>query len=309
MCRGRYKANKKQGKVNENLNNSIAIYGSRRQEPYLKELAGLFSLLAGAGFPVTVHPKLGVYLQENGVDLCGAEVSARLPEKTGLVLSIGGDGTFLRSARWVGKREVPVLGVNTGHLGFLSSCNIYELPDMLGAVCRGDVIVERRMVLWVQSHSVPDDIWPFALNEIAFLKEESASMISVRTGVNGHFLADYRADGLIVSTPTGSTAYNLAAGGPILEPTLDCMTLSPVAPHTLTVRPLVVGGDSELELVVESRTGEFRLSLDGRSYPIPAGEKVWIKRAGFSTMLIRKKQTNFATILRDKLLWNASKYE
>ncbi|MDE6772291.1 MAG: hypothetical protein K2J49_06800, partial [Muribaculaceae bacterium] len=121
----------------------------------------------------------------------------------------------------------------------------------------------------------------------------------------GHFLADYRADGLIVSTPTGSTAYNLSAGGPILEPTLDCISLSPVAPHTLTVRPLVVGGDSELELTVESRTRDFRISLDGRSYSLPAGERIWIKRAGFSTMLVRRKDTNFATILRDKLLWNA----
>ena len=130
-------------------------------------------------------------------------------------------------------------------------------------------------------------------------------MIKIRTNINGHFLADYRADGLIVSTPTGSTAYNLSAGGPILEPTLDCISLSPVAPHTLTVRPLVVGGDSELELTVESRTRDFRISLDGRSYSLPAGERIWIKRAGFSTMLVRRKDTNFATILRDKLLWNA----
>lgn len=289
--------------------NRIAIYGSRRQDAYLKELAGLFSLLDGSGFSVTVHPKLGIYLSEQGVDMRGASVSSHLPEDTGLVLSIGGDGTFLRSARWVGKREIPILGVNTGHLGFLSTCNIYEIGELLGAVCRGDVIVERRMMLWVQSGSLPEEIWPFALNEIAFLKEETASMISVHTNVDGYFLADYRADGLIVATPTGSTAYSLAAGGPILEPTLDCIALSPVAPHTLTVRPLVVGGDSELELIVESRTGEFRLSLDGRSYAVPAGEKVWIKRAGFSTMLIRRKETNFSTILRDKLFWNASKYE
>lgn len=289
--------------------NRIAIYGSRRQDAYLGELASLFSLLDGAGFAVTVHPKLGSYLSEQGVDLRGARISSRLPEDTGLVLSIGGDGTFLRSARWVGKGEIPILGVNTGHLGFLSTCNIDEIGELLGAVCRGDVIVERRMLLWVQSLSLSPDMWPYALNEVAFLKEETASMISVRTNIDGHFLADYRADGLIVATPTGSTAYSMAAGGPILEPTLDCMAISPVAPHTLTVRPLVVGGDSELELTVESRTGQFRLSLDGRSYPLPAGEKVRIKRAGFSTMLIRRKETNFATILRDKLLWNASKYD
>lgn len=292
--------------MNDNINNRIAIYGSRRQDAHLDELAGLFSLLEGSGFSVTVHPKLANYLMEQGVDLCGASVSARIPEHTGLVLSIGGDGTFLRAARWAGKEEIPILGVNTGHLGFLSSCNLDETGAMLGAICRGDVVVERRMVIKAQSAAFPDNIWPYALNEIALLKEESASMISIRTNINGHFLADYRADGLIISTPTGSTAYNLSSGGPILEPTLDCMALSPVAPHTLTVRPLVVGGGSELELTVESRTKEFRISLDGRSYAIPAGEKIWIKRAGFSTMLVRKKDSNFATILRDKLLWNAS---
>ena len=291
------------------MDNKIAIYGSRRQDGHLDKLESLISLLSGSGFSVTLHSKLGNYLQEKGVDLSGARVSSSMPDDTSLVISLGGDGTFLRAARWVGKREVPILGVNTGHLGFLSSCNLDNLDDMLGAVCRGDVIVERRMVLWVQGPSLGHDFWPYALNEVAFLKEESASMIAVRTNIDGHFLADYRADGLIVATPTGSTAYNLSAGGPILEPTLDCMVLSPVAPHTLTVRPLVVGGDSELEFTVESRTQEFRLSLDGRSYPVAAGEKVWIKRAGFYTMLIRDKETNFATILRDKLLWNASKYE
>ena len=287
----------------------IAVYGSRRQESHLGELAGLFSLLDGAGFEVVVHPKLAGYLRQSGVDILRARVSDRMPADAGLVISLGGDGTFLRAARWAGRSETPILGVNTGHLGFLASCGLDGVREMLGAFCRGDVIVERRMMLWVQSQSLPEEIWPYALNEVAFLKEETASMISVRCDINGQFLADYRADGLIVATPTGSTAYNLSAGGPILEPTLDCMALSPVAPHTLTVRPLVVGGDSELELTVGGRSGEFRLSLDGRSYAIPAGEKVWIKRAGFSTMLIRGKEENFSTILRDKLLWNASKYE
>lgn len=285
--------------------NKVAIYGNRRQEPYLKELAGLFAHLAGLGFNVAVHSKLAGYLGDNGVDIHGAEVVEEVPENTSLVISIGGDGTFLRAARWVGKSEIPILGVNTGHLGFLASCSLGEVGDMLGAICTGDVIVERRMVLWVQSSAFPDEKWHYALNEVALLKEESASMIAVKTEINGHFLANYRCDGLIVSTPTGSTGYNLSAGGPILEPTIDCMVLAPVAPHTLTVRPLVVGAGSELELTVDSRTGQFRLSLDDRSYLIAAGEKVWVKRAGFVTKLVRRKDSTFATILRDKLLWNA----
>lgn len=291
------------------MTNRVAIYGRRRQEPYLKELAALFSLLSGLGFNVTVHSKFAGYLNDNNIDLCGAEIIDELPEDTGLVISIGGDGTFLRAARWVGKREIPVLGVNTGHLGFLASCSLEEVGEVIGEICRGDVIIERRMVLWVQSSGFPDECWHYALNEVAMIKEESSSMITVKTDINGHFLANYRCDGLIVSTPTGSTGYNLSAGGPILEPTIDCMTLAPVAPHTLTVRPLVVGGDSELELTAESRTGRFRLSLDDRSYLMESGEKVWVKRAGFVTKLIRRKDSTFSAILREKLFWNRNNFE
>ncbi|MDE6336705.1 MAG: NAD(+)/NADH kinase [Muribaculaceae bacterium] len=286
------------------MNNRIAIYGSRRQDSYLEELAGLFYFMHKIGFEVTVHPKLYNYLRSRHVDMQGATCTNWVAEDTALVISIGGDGTFLRAARWVGRREIPILGINTGHLGFLASCGIGEACEMLEAICRGDVIVERRMLLEVQSRDLPDNAWPFALNDVSLLKEECASMITVRARVDGHFLADYRADGFVVSTPTGSTAYNLSAGGPILEPTIDCISLVAVAPHTLTVRPLVVGGDSEIELTIESRTDEFRLSLDGESYPLPAGEKIWIRRADFSTLLVRRKDSNFATILRDKLNWN-----
>ncbi len=286
------------------MNNRIAIYGSRRQDSYLEELAGLFYFMRKMGFEVSVHPKLYNYLRGCHVDMQDATCTAWVAEDTDLVISIGGDGTFLRAARWVGRREIPILGVNTGHLGFLASCGIGEAVEMLEAICRGDVIVERRMLLEVQSRDLPDKAWPFALNDVSLLKEDCASMITVRALINGQFLADYRADGLVVSTPTGSTAYNLSAGGPILEPTIDCIALVAVAPHTLTVRPLVVGGDSEIELTIESRTDEFRLSLDGESYPLPAGEKVWIRRADFTTLLVRRKDSNFATILRDKLNWN-----
>lgn len=288
------------------MDNKIAIYGSRRQEPYLGELARLFPFLEDMGFRVSLHPKLFEYLEEMGIEVGSAVPAANVPEGTGLVISIGGDGTFLRAARWVGRREIPILGVNTGHLGYLASCRLSEVGDMMESICRGDVIVERRMLLAVDCGSFPVNAWPYALNEVALLKDETSSMITVHTEINGDFLADYRADGLIVATPTGSTAYNLSAGGPILEPTIDCMALSPIAPHTLTVRPLVAGGGSLLELSVESRSKVFRLSLDDRSYHIPVGTKVRVRRAEFATMLIRRKDTNFATILREKLLWSAA---
>lgn len=156
------------------LTNKVAIFGSRRQDPYLKELAGLFAHFEGIGFKVAVHTKIAGYLAAHGIDMHGAEVVEDIPEGTGLVISIGGDGTFLRAARWVGKREIPILGVNTGHLGFLASCRLEEVGEMIGAICRGDVIVERRMLLWVQSSAFPDGCWHYALNEVALMKEESS---------------------------------------------------------------------------------------------------------------------------------------
>lgn len=288
------------------MSETIAIYGSRRQEAHLGELAKMFRLFQDCGFQASVHPKLAAHLRDRGVDMCGARESVWVPADAKLVVSIGGDGTFLRASRWVGDREIPVLGVNTGHLGFLSSCRIEEFADVLGEICNGNVAVERRMMLEVECASFGMDVWPYALNEVAFLREDTASMVTVSTEVNGDFLADFRCDGLIVSTPTGSTAYNLSAGGPILQPTLECMAIAAVAPHTLTVRPVVVGGESVLDFRVTGRAGAFRLSLDGTSHTVPVGERVRIRRAGFSTMLVRRTAGNFATVLRDKLLWGAN---
>lgn len=280
----------------------IAIYGSRSQDAYLPQLRKLLRGLAEK-YSLTIHPKLGFYLQEHGFQLYKIAVSDRLEKGTDIVLSIGGDGTFLRAARWVGDRGIPVLGVNTGHLGFLASCRLPEAEALIEDFSKGEVVIEQRMLLHVESASLPADEWPYALNEVALQKEDTASMISVTACINGTPLANYRADGLIVSTPTGSTAYNLAAGGPVVEPTIQCMVITPVAPHTLTLRPLVAGAESRLTLRVEGRPREYRLSLDSRSLIIERGTEVTVTRAGFTLPLVRPKNYPFPTVLSDKLLW------
>lgn len=287
-------------------NNRIAVYGSRRQEAYVTELSWLFSFLEQSGFRVFIHDRFAEYLEKTGVDMASAIPVEYIPAGVSLVLSIGGDGTFLRTARWVKDKEIPVLGINTGHLGYLSGCSLKGFNDIMDRICCGDIHVEKRMVLQVESPGLSEDKWPYALNEVGVLKDEAASMISVNTSLNGFFLADYRADGLIVATPTGSTAYNLSAGGPLVEPSVRCMILSPIAPHALTLRPLVVGDDSEITLSVGSRSGKFRLSLDDRWFILPATESIKIKKASFCVLSIRRKDTDFGDILREKLLWNAS---
>lgn len=283
--------------------NKIAIYGSRRQPDHLEELPRLFHFLADQGFRMYIYPKFHEYLEENKVDTAGAIPSEVIPQEVKLVISLGGDGTFLRAARWIGEREIPILGVNTGHLGFLASCALEEAEQMIRDVCKGNISIEKRMLLQVESPSIPEGKWAFALNEIAFMRY-GTSMLDVNAWINDNFLANYRGDGLIISTPTGSTAYSLSAGGPIIEPTIDCISLCPVAPHTLTLRPLVAGADSVIKLLPESRSQKFILSIDDQSICLPAAGEFIIRKASFSVIVIRKKDEGFASILRQKLLWS-----
>lgn len=283
----------------------IAIFGSRRQPDYLGELPRFFSFLSEMNFRVYIQTKFAEYLEENNVDMCGAIPSSHIPPGVDLVMSLGGDGTFLRAARWIGDREIPILGINTGHLGFLASCSLEDSEEMVENICAGNIGIERRMLIEVLADGFPKDKWPYALNEIALMRYGS-SMLSVKAEINGNFLADYRGDGLIVATPTGSTAYSLSSGGPVIEPTMDCICLCPVAPHTLTLRPLVAGGTSEILLRPESRSSNFILTLDDQSLILPAEGKFIIRKAPFSVLLIRKKSEGFANILRHKLLWSAT---
>lgn len=285
--------------------NKIAIYGSRRQPDYLTELPRLFKFLSDSGFRVYIQTKFADYLEDNAVDTWQAIPSDYIPPGVSLVISLGGDGTFLRAARWIGNREIPILGVNTGNLGFLATCSLFEAENMIKELCQGNIRIEKRMLLEVLSDDLPNEKFNFALNEIALIRFGS-SMLKVSAWVNGDFLADYRGDGLIVSTPTGSTAYSLSAGGPIIEPTIDCMCLCPVAPHTLTLRPLVAGAESTILLRPESRSSNFMLSIDDQSIVLPAKGDVLIRKAPFSVLVIRKKEESFPSILRHKLLWSAT---
>lgn len=287
------------------MENKIAIYGSRRQPESLGYLPRLFQFLHEAGLRVFVESHFARYLEDNGVDTLQSIPSDHLPPGVSLVMSLGGDGTFLRAARWIGEREIPILGVNTGHLGFLASCGLPEIEEMLGEVFMGNIRIERRMLLGVTSASFPKDKWGYALNEIAFMRYGS-SMLNVYASINDNFLADYRGDGLIAATPTGSTAYSLSAGGPIIEPTIDCICLCPVAPHTLTLRPLVAGADSVIKLVPESRSSHFILTLDDQSFVLPSEGEFVIRKAPFSVLVVRKKDEGFSSILRQKLLWSAT---
>lgn len=282
---------------------NVSLYGSRR-EGHVSDIWRLVELLNGRGVGVSVERKLFDALTEAGIRPAVHGVKSCLSPGADatLAISIGGDGTFLRTARWLAGREIPIIGINTGHLGFLAENTTESLEEVVSLICDGHGKVERRIVLEVECPAIPESERPFALNEVAFLKG-AASMIDINVTVDDHFLASYRADGLLVATPTGSTAYNLSVGGPIIAPTLDCIALSPIAPHTLTLRPVIVGGESRIEATVSSRAADFRLSLDGRSSTIPCGVPVKIKKADYQVLTVRKEGENFASTMRNKLLW------
>lgn len=224
-----------------------------------------------------------------------------------IAVSIGGDGTFLKTAERVNGRNIPIVGINAGRLGFLADISEDELPGLAAELFSGDYRTETRTMLEVADTPLPEGYWPYALNEVAVLKQESSSMITIGTHLGEEFLNSYRADGLIISTPTGSTGYSLSVGGPVLMPQTSNFVISPVAPHSLNVRPLVVSDNDEIKLTVNSRTGNYLLSLDGRSIVMPCKTSIKLRKAPFATILVKRHTHNFLDTLRNKLMWGADK--
>ena len=221
------------------------------------------------------------------------------------VISMGGDGTFLEAANKVGDREIPILGVNMGRLGFLADVLPSEIETTLDHVLRGDHIIEDHTVIKLETNGETVECNPFALNDIAVLKRDSASMISIRAYVNGDFLVNYQADGLIIATPTGSTAYSLSNGGPIIVPQSGSLCITPVAPHSLNIRPIVINDTSVIELEVCSRSHNFLVAVDGRSMKMAEETRLTIRKAPYTIKLIKLKSQRYSSTLHEKLMWGA----
>ena len=222
-----------------------------------------------------------------------------------LVISMGGDGTFLKAACMVGEREIPILGINKGRLGFLADVLPSEIEDVLEHVLRRDYMIENHTVIKLEADGECVDCCPFALNDIAVLKRDTASMISIKAYVNGEFLVNYQADGLIIATPTGSTAYSLSNGGPIIVPQSGSLCITPVAPHSLNIRPIVINDTSVIELEVCSRSHNFLVAIDGRSMKLTEGTRLTIHKADYMVKLVKLKNQRYFSTLHRKLMWGA----
>lgn len=222
-----------------------------------------------------------------------------------LALSVGGDGTFLNTALRINHKNIPILGINSGRLGFLADVAKEEIISALENVFDGNYYIENRSMLEVKALDGAEIDSPFALNDVSVLKQDSSSMIIIDAYANNELINSYQADGLIFATPTGSTAYSMSVGGPIVVPQSNNLIISPVASHSLNVRPLIVPDDWEIELKVTSRSESYLVSIDGRSKILDHNTKLRITKANFHTKVLKISNHTFFDTLRKKLLWGA----
>ncbi len=222
-----------------------------------------------------------------------------------MAISVGGDGTFLRTAATVGNSGIPILGINTGRLGFLAAINFSDVEATLQEIEQGNYIIEKRSLLKLNATntSLEPEFNTTALNEVAVMKQDTSSMMTIHAFIDDDFLTSYQADGLIIATPSGSTAYSMSVGGPILVPNSPSFILSPISPHNLTSRPLVIGDNSKIRLTIESRSHNFLVSLDGQSKIFSENSVIEIEKADFVLNVVTRVGHTFFETLRDKLMW------
>ena len=283
----------------------IAIYGNKYQEKFFAPLERLFGALAGRTAWVAIDRSFYDYLccHTSVVPVVNEVIDEESFFDAAIALSIGGDGTFLRTAEKVARRGIPIHGINTGHLGYLADASVENIDEVVDNLFSGNYKIEERTVLHVATDSGVIIDNPFALNEIAISRQSTALMMSMHTWVNDSELTSYKGDGLIISTPTGSTAYNLSVGGPILEPTSNNIVLSPISAHSLTMRPLVLRDDCTIRVTTNSRAQQYLVSIDGRPFTFDIGTSITVRKADFTVKVIQHTGHNFADTLRNKLMW------
>ncbi|MEI6456404.1 MAG: NAD kinase [bacterium] len=284
----------------------IALFGidvAEDSTPYVRELTGKLEDLCGAIFVYEPFFRL----IKGKVDFRKEPVIFKDLEgirgKVDMVFSIGGDGTILSAVALVRESEIPIMGINLGHLGFLSSISREEIVSAMDAIFRKNYRIDRRTLLTLESPAGLFGGVNFAMNDLIVHKTDAMSMLTIKTWVNGEFLNTYWADGLIVATPTGSTAYSLSCTGPVLTPRSENFVITPIASHNLTVRPVVIRDDSVVRIKVEGRGNDFLVSLDSRVTKVTNAVELTIRKAQFGINLLRLTGKDFFTTLREKLNW------
>ena len=284
----------------------VAVYGRNFSLDFKKYIEKFFDILKQYNVDVLIYQDFAEFLIKTiGIDVGGLKIFTKytdLKDNVNLLFSIGGDGTILSAINYVRDNDIPVVGINTGRLGFLASIAKEDIESALAAILNSDYEIEERTLLKLETSSNVLGDFPYGLNEATVQKIDSG-MITIHVYVNDEFLNTYWADGLIISTPTGSTAYSLSVGGPIVIPSSGNFIISPISPHNLTMRPIVLPDTSKLRLKLEGRALNYITSLDHRSIMIKNIEELYISKADFTIKIIKLQDTSFYKTLRNKLMW------
>jgi len=289
---------------------TIAIFGSPYPEHFSKYIQHLIKKLEAEHINLIVEEDFSIFLKNNirfNKEISTFNSYESLKNKADFLFSIGGDGTLLKAVTYVRETDVPILGINTGRLGFISSISADQIDDAITDILKGNYTINERTLLELSTDKKLFKDKNFALNEVAVSKKDTSSMIRIDAFVDDEFLNTYWADGLVVSTPTGSTGYSLSCGGPIIMPGTNNIIITPNAPHNLNVRPIVIDDNRIIKLKVEDRDQLALVSLDSRSRAFDAETELIIKKANFKTKLVQPQNNSFTTTIRHKLMWGLDK--
>lgn len=281
---------------------TIAIFGNTLRQETIRDVRHVVEFLQLRGVDIVLSQELR-HEAFNREFLSVEDYISQTGEVIDFAISVGGDGTFLTTASLVGHLDIPILGINCGHLGYLAEVQMDNIDAVLDQLITNNYTIEQRRMLEVTCQQGGKIVSPYALNEVAILKSGLSSMITLDVALNGENLHNYKADGLLIATPTGSTAYNLSAGGPLLDPHVNAIILTPVATHSLNIRPLVVLDDSRIDVKISSRNGNYLLSVDGRSQVLSQDLQLHIERSQRTIKLVRINGQTFMQSLKDKLHW------
>lgn len=284
----------------------FALFGNIYQARKSASIQKVLSCIANHDAELYVDMEYYYFLKDNQrLNVNATKVFTGDDFEADFVISMGGDGTFLKAASRVGHKDIPILGVNMGRLGFLADISPDDIEHCIDALAQDDFAIESRALIQVEADGNPLGDFSYALNDVAILKRDTASMISIRANINGQYLNTYQADGLVVSSPTGSTAYSLSNGGPIIVPGTKVFSMTAVAPHSLNVRPIVIPDSAVVELDVESRSHNFLVAIDGRSEKCKEGTKITLRRAPYDVKVVKRSDHRYFNTLREKMMWGA----
>jgi len=289
----------------------IAVFGKTINRDLAPVIDHFFSKLRKQGATLFIHDKFSDFLKQElqidpGDHSCFTDQQS-LPQDVCFIFSLGGDGTFLETANITGDSGIPVIEINTGRLGFLASISLENLMESVDALFNKEYSIEQRSMirLTIKDNSGKNQVFN-ALNDITVHKKDMG-MISIHVELDNEYLNSYWADGLIISTPTGSTAYSMSVGGPILLPDTKTFIISPVSPHNLSMRPIVIPDSKKITLRVESRSDDFLVSMDSRSFYVSSNSEIIVDKASFTMKLVRIHGACFYQTLRNKLMWGVDK--